>query len=409
MKKCILMIGVTALSVWTAAGADVPKVGVYLGYDYVRFNSATNVPAFSANGGGGPFIYNFNGWVSGVADLGAVHNGNISGYHLDSTIANFLFGPRLSIRRSHIVTPYFQVLWGGVYAATSTQFIGTPVQSPALVGVTTPIPGQPITVRPVASQTAFAMTAGGGLDIKISRHVLFRPIGVDYYLTRMQNLRTAGDNNQNNIRYSAGFTFLIGGEKPTPPPPPPAPPRTKNCPDGSTVNFDAACPKLDITLGVSATSRELCQGDATQVVATAGAANQLQYAWSVKWTGDRQGADLRVRQRRPRTRHVQDPCDGQWRQFQPGGCGDYDHGSGVPATHRIGLGESRSNQWRRDVGPLGEFSGPMRRHHSGAHFRGVRRFGARKPVRLRGREVRPRHTRGAAQVRDDYRQSRRQS
>jgi outer membrane protein OmpA-like peptidoglycan-associated protein len=281
MKKCILMIGVTALSVWTAAGADVPKVGVYLGYDYVRFNSATNVPAFSANGGGGQFIYNFNGWVSGVADLGAVHNGNISGYHLDSTIANFLFGPRLSIRRSHIVTPYFQVLWGGVYAATSTQFIGIPVQSPTLVGVTTPIPGQPITVRPVASQTAFAMTAGGGLDIKISRHVLFRPIGVDYYLTRLQNLRTAGDNNQNNIRYSAGFTFLIGGEKPTPPPPPPAPPRTRNCPDGSTVNFDAACPKLDITLGVSATSRELCQGDATQVVASAGAANQLQYAWSV--------------------------------------------------------------------------------------------------------------------------------
>ena len=92
MKKCIAMLGAAVLTVCTAAAQDVPKIGTYLGYEYVRFNSATNVPAFSANGGGGQFIYNFNRWISGVVDLGAVHNGNIHNLQLDTTAANFLAG-----------------------------------------------------------------------------------------------------------------------------------------------------------------------------------------------------------------------------------------------------------------------------------------------------------------------------
>jgi hypothetical protein len=54
------------------------------------------------------------------------------------------------------------------------------------------------------------MTAGGGLDIKINRLVSFRPIGLDYYLMRLQNLRSAGDNNQHCLRYTAGLNFTFG-------------------------------------------------------------------------------------------------------------------------------------------------------------------------------------------------------
>ena len=61
-------------------------------------------------------------------------------------------------------------------------------------------------------QTAFAMTAGGGLDIKLNKHVSFRPIGLEYYLTRFQNLRSQDDNNQNNIRYTAGLNFTFGAQ-----------------------------------------------------------------------------------------------------------------------------------------------------------------------------------------------------
>jgi opacity protein-like surface antigen len=65
-------------------------------------------------------------------------------------------------------------------------------------------------LRATRSQTAFAMTAGGGLDIKLSKHVSFRPVQLEYFLTRLHDYRSAVDNNQNNLRYSAGFNFTFG-------------------------------------------------------------------------------------------------------------------------------------------------------------------------------------------------------
>lgn len=202
MKRSIIMAGVVCLTALTAAAQDVPREEVFVGYTYVRANSASNVPAFSANGGGGQFVYNFNHWLGGVADLGAVHNGNIGGNSLDTTFANFLFGPRVAIHKGRVV-PYFQILWGGVYATSST-FVDVAENLNV-----TPVPSV-ISARIGTSQTAFAMTVGGGLDIRLSKHISFRPIGLDYYLTRLQNLRTLGDNNQNNLRYTAGINFTFG-------------------------------------------------------------------------------------------------------------------------------------------------------------------------------------------------------
>jgi hypothetical protein len=209
MKKGCVIVTAVLLFALAAAAQDIPKYETFLGYTYVRANSATNIPAFSANGAGGQFAYNFNHWLGAVADLGAVHNGNIGGHIVDNTTANFLFGPRVSLRYSNI-RPYFQVLWGGVYLAASSRVNAILADPPALLPGEPPIPGQPITARLVAQQTAFAMTAGGGLDIKISKVISFRPIGLDYYLTRLQNLRTQGDNSQNNLRYTAGINFNLG-------------------------------------------------------------------------------------------------------------------------------------------------------------------------------------------------------
>jgi len=274
MKKCVTIAAAAVLAVCSASAQDGQKVGVYLGYDYVRFNSATNVPAFSANGGEGQFIFKFNNTIGAVADLGAVHNNNLNGIHADTTIANFLFGPRLTLGHRSRFRPYFQVLWGGVYGTSSVQILGTLVN-----GVT---PELPITARVGTSQTAFAMTAGGGLDIRLSKHISFRPIALDYYLTRLQNLRTLGDNNQNNLRYSAGFTFWLGGEKPVPQAHRQM--QMKTCPDGSTVNADTACPKLNFSIALSATPAELCPGETARLVPSLSGAspNQLNYSsWSV--------------------------------------------------------------------------------------------------------------------------------
>ena len=211
MKKSIAAIGVALLSAFGAVAQDVPKTETFLGYTYTRFNSATDIPAFSMNGAGGQFAYNFNGWLSGVADIGAVHNGNIGGFHLDSTFTNFTFGPRVSFHFSHL-RPYLNTLFGGVYATSSSKINAIAVVDGNLAGLPNEpiIPGQPITARLTTSQTAFAMNLGGGLDIKVSKNFSFRPIGLDYYMTRLQNIRSANDNNQNCLRYTTGFNFTFG-------------------------------------------------------------------------------------------------------------------------------------------------------------------------------------------------------
>ncbi len=196
MNKCILIIGAAALSVWTAAAEEVPKVGVFLGYEYVRFNSQTDlplwpisgVPSFNGHGGGGQFIYNINHWLSGVFDAGAVTNDAYGDFRTNSTFINFVAGPRVSIRSNKHVTPYFQVLFGGVYGTSSIPINGlVDPSSPILNVLPNLLPDQPVSARFVRSQTGFAMTAGGGIEVKISRHVVFRPLAVDYYMTKLRN------------------------------------------------------------------------------------------------------------------------------------------------------------------------------------------------------------------------------
>jgi hypothetical protein len=217
MRKNIAVLGAVSLFALTAAAQDTPKAETFIGYTYTRFNSATDVPAFSANGGGGQFVFNFHKYFGFVSDIGAVHNGNIGGYHLDTTMTNLLFGPRVPIRQWSRVTPYFQTLFGKVWASTSARVTVPPgsvtIPPPVDPNYGVPVtPGGSVALRASAQQTAFAMTVGGGLDIKINRVMSFRPIGLDYYLTRLQNLRSLNDNNQNNLRYTTGLNFTFGAQ-----------------------------------------------------------------------------------------------------------------------------------------------------------------------------------------------------
>src|SRR4029077_2300601 len=78
MKNIVIGIGSVLLFSFAAvAEENAPRMETFLGYTFTRANSATNIPAFSANGGSGQFVYNFHKWISAVADVGAVHNGNI--------------------------------------------------------------------------------------------------------------------------------------------------------------------------------------------------------------------------------------------------------------------------------------------------------------------------------------------
>src|SRR5215471_11750592 len=166
MQKFLALTVLAAFGAMTLAADDHPKAEAFAGFTYLRANSATNVPALSMNGGTGQFFVNFNRWIGFGMDIGAVHNGNISDQHLDTTMVDYLFGPRVSLRYSRI-TPFFNVLLGGARASTSVPLNAVPVPPAAnqpifLPGQPTPVPpNTPVSLRFVHSQTAFALAAGG--------------------------------------------------------------------------------------------------------------------------------------------------------------------------------------------------------------------------------------------------------
>ena len=60
------------------------------------------------------------------------------------------------------------------------------------------------------SKTSFAMMAGGGLDIRLTKRITYRLFDTDYYLCRPTSLITGEDVNRNNFRVTTGVNFTWG-------------------------------------------------------------------------------------------------------------------------------------------------------------------------------------------------------
>jgi opacity protein-like surface antigen len=208
MRKIIMIVTAALTFTLQAAAEDVPQMGAFLGYNYVRFNPNSRfLTPFNANGGGGQLVYNFNQWIGGVVDIGAVTAGSVGRFNIDNTVVNFVAGPRVTYHNDSRFQPFAHVLFGGAHSMASA-----PVAAAILPpGFILP-PGTVITTRVHASNTGFAMFVGGGLDIRVSEHIAIRPIGADYYLARMPGFATGDDTNSNNFRYSAGVSFLFGAQ-----------------------------------------------------------------------------------------------------------------------------------------------------------------------------------------------------
>jgi opacity protein-like surface antigen len=159
------------------------RLELYGGYDYIRANANPRIPgeptseSLNTNGGSGQITFNGNNWLGLVADF--------SGYALarhgfaTTHQISYLFGPRINLRRDRI-TPFAHVLLGGVWAEDG--FV-------------------------LGSVTAFGMTAGGGVDIDVSRHIAIRPVRAEYFLTKFSD---GNNNRQNNFRFSAGIVVRLG-------------------------------------------------------------------------------------------------------------------------------------------------------------------------------------------------------
>lgn len=201
-----------------SAGLNIgtPKVELFLGYSYLHA-----VPGLAAgnrlvwlNGGSASIAYNFNRYLGIVADVGALTNSQVrfTGAYTSTVDVNnanvnvitYLFGPRLSFRKYNRITPFVQVLFGGAHANAVTL-------TPCTFSCTL-----------LPAESAFAMTAGGGLDVKVHRHIAIRIIQAEYLMTRFQDYTTGATATQNDMRLSSGIVFRFGGSA-APPLPPPSP------------------------------------------------------------------------------------------------------------------------------------------------------------------------------------------
>jgi hypothetical protein len=178
------------------------------------------------HGGDGQFVYNFNHWASFVVDAGGVNKGNVGipGFNVSvSDITAFVYGgPRFYYRRHHHgvfgLTPFGEILFGGAFrhattdvtALTSINTPNIPVASP-YAGLF-PGPLAVVNAQLTNTQNAFSMKVGGGLDYRFNKHIGFRPLEVDYVLTRFPSLVSGVRENQNSIAASAGVLFTWGAK-----------------------------------------------------------------------------------------------------------------------------------------------------------------------------------------------------
>ncbi|HVO57036.1 MAG TPA: outer membrane beta-barrel protein [Dongiaceae bacterium] len=183
LKTACLLALVSLFGAPGARAQSLPRFDLFAGYSYVRETPSTaDTYGFNLHGGNAEFVVNGNRWVSAVADFGGYHASNVLGSGVDGTMSTYLFGPRLSFRRIPRVTPFAQILLGGAHLSGGS---GLGFSS---------------------TNSSFALAAGGGLDLKLSRRFSFRPIEVNYLLTRFNEFGF-GAQNQNNVRLSTGFVF----------------------------------------------------------------------------------------------------------------------------------------------------------------------------------------------------------
>jgi OmpA family protein len=182
-----------------------PRFELFVGYSYLRavpFAYGNRLDWL--NGGSTSIAFNLNRYLGLVGDFGGfnetrllITSGNPPGatgtYEAvdGGSVYTFLGGPRFSLRSHERVTPFVQALFGEMHATAVSL-------CPSCTAI-------------LPAENTFALTAGGGLDIKVSHHFAIRVIQAEYLMTRFDNIATGKSVEQNNVRLSAGLVFRFGG------------------------------------------------------------------------------------------------------------------------------------------------------------------------------------------------------
>lgn len=174
------------------AAAPGPGEGAQFsaGYVYQGSQSTFGSNRFGLNGGRADMLLPFTRHLGLVGEIIGVHTGSIPEAGTGLTLLTYMAGPRLSMplrrgREAGRTVPFAQVLFGGVHASEGLFPSGSTLAGAA---------------------NSFAMSAGGGLQVGLSRRVSLRLVQAEYLYTRLPNLF---DNYQNSYRIGAGVVLRL--------------------------------------------------------------------------------------------------------------------------------------------------------------------------------------------------------
>jgi opacity protein-like surface antigen len=179
MRKLLIVCGLLLLGTGSAMAQEDRGVEVSGNYQYVRFNPGSGASGINCQGGSGVLGAYLTSRVGIIGEFGACKVTGLpsgaSAHEMD-----YLFGPRMYFHSHGRVFPFVQALFGGERFSAGVTGIGS------------------------GSTNAFAMTAGGGADVTLTRHVSFRAIQVEYLYTHF------GGASQNNLRLQSGIVWRFG-------------------------------------------------------------------------------------------------------------------------------------------------------------------------------------------------------
>ena len=197
MRKYVLVAVALLLAAGFALAQDFPKVETSPAFMYIRtpINLGGVSTSFNCAGGGGTIAYNITSAVGIAADMGGCkYLGQTLpelSSKVDGSAFTYLFGPRFTYRSKSAFRPFAEINVGGA----RLKFTANNCSSDCSV-----------------STNAFAMTAGGGFDIQLSKKISLRPVQAEYLYTRFGNQNGFNFGNQNSFRLKSGIVIAWGGK-----------------------------------------------------------------------------------------------------------------------------------------------------------------------------------------------------
>lgn len=216
MRKLFVVAGLLLLAGGAAIAQDFPKVETSPAFMYIRMSpnltnsftvdgtTITGSQGINCAGAGGTLAYNFTSLIGMAADMGGCKvfsNAYGLGNTINGSLFTYLFGPRLTLRNSSKFQPFFELNFGGTRVSLKCKNSASTCLDVAGAGTYT--------------KNAFAMTVGGGFDVKMNKKIALRLIQAEYLYTRFGNNCSlavcSNNNNQNSFRLKSGVVISWGG------------------------------------------------------------------------------------------------------------------------------------------------------------------------------------------------------